>query len=111
MDSVTKNFCYGNLNNASHGDSPAIDTVLSKPTYTVKIFPAAQIESIPQSSPGEIPTEIQKLCTWAAHVWHHGQTREMSAKTGVLAISTLGLVKKDGKRVMYSWTFHVEVNA
>ncbi|TGO22998.1 hypothetical protein BPAE_0147g00010 [Botrytis paeoniae] len=74
MYSVTKNSCYENLSNALHHGSPAVNDLLSKPTYTVKIFSATQIESIPQSSPGEIPTEVQRLYTWAAHAWHHGQT-------------------------------------
>ncbi|TGO76292.1 hypothetical protein BELL_0164g00210 [Botrytis elliptica] len=103
MYSATKNFCSGNFYSASHGDSPAIDTLLSKPTYTVKIFPATHIESIPQSSPGEIPTEVQKLCTWAAHVWHHGHTSNPISNESKDSIYRRDQCKDGCIGYIYSW--------
>ncbi|TGO55262.1 hypothetical protein BCON_0094g00110 [Botryotinia convoluta] len=103
MYSVTKNFCYENSINASHGDSPTVNTLLSKPTYTVKLFPATHIESIPQSSPGEIPTEVQRLYTWAAHVWHHRHTSNPISNESKDSIYRRGECRDECVGYIYSW--------
>ncbi|KAF7885396.1 uncharacterized protein EAF01_011460 [Botrytis porri] len=104
MYSVTKNFCYENPSSALHTGRPAVNDLLSNPTHTVKLFPATHIESIPQSSPGDIPTEIQRLCTWAAHVWHHGHTSNPISDESKDSIYRRDECKDGCVGYIYSWT-------
>ncbi|KAF7926003.1 uncharacterized protein EAE97_010303 [Botrytis byssoidea] len=100
---VTNKFCSKDSNNASHGECPAVNALLSKPKYTVKIFPATLIETIPQSPSGEIPTEVQKLYTWAGHIWHHGHTSNPISNESKDSIYRRDKCKDGCVGYIYSW--------
>lgn len=101
---VTKTSSYENSSNASHDETPAVNGLRPKPAYTVKIFPAAHIESIPESSLGEISTEVQKLYIWAAHVWHHGNTSRPISDESEDSIYRRDKCKDGCVGYIYSWT-------